>query len=47
VKPHLKGVAAFQHPTVTGRQARVEHAREEPIERDLAPQAMEINGVAT
>ncbi len=35
------------HPTVAPRQVRVEHACEKVIERDLAPQAMEINDVAT
>ena len=47
VEPHLKRVAALQHPTVTPRQVRVEHAGEQAIERDLASQTMEINGVAT
>lgn len=47
VKPHLKRVAAFQHPPVMLRQVRVEHAGEQAIERHLAPQTMEINGVAT
>ena len=37
----------LQHPTVTRGQARVEHAYEEPIERDLAPQTMQINRDAT
>jgi hypothetical protein len=47
VEPHLKRVSTLQHPTVTYRLARVEQAREKAIERDLASQAMEINGVAT
>ena len=47
VKPHLERVATLQHPTVTPRQVRIEHADEQAIERDLAPQTMEINGVAT
>ncbi len=47
VKPHLERVAALQHPTVTPRQVRVEHPGEQAIERHLAPQTMEINGVAT
>jgi hypothetical protein len=47
VEPHLKRVTTLQHPTVTCRLARVEHAREKAIESDLAPQTMEINGVAT
>ena len=47
MEPHLKCVTALQHPTVTCRLARVEQAREKAIERDLAPQTMEINDVAT
>jgi hypothetical protein len=47
MEPHLQRVAALQHPTVTPRQVRVEHPGEQAIERHLAPQTMEINGVAT
>ena len=47
VEPQLKRVPTLQDPTVTRRQARVEHAYEKPIERDLAPQTMQINRVAT
>jgi len=47
VEPHLERVSTFQHPTVMRRLARVEHARKKPVESDLAPYPMEINGVAT
>ena len=47
VEPHLKCVPAFQHPRVVHWLALVEHPRKQSIERDLAPQTMEINGVAT
>ena len=36
---------ALQHPAVTPRQVLVEHPG--AIERDLSPETIEINGVAT
>lgn len=35
VESHLEGVTAFEDPTVANGLGRVEHACEEPIERDL------------
>ena len=47
VESHLEGVPAFQDPTVANGLGRVEHACEEPIERDLPAQAMQINSITT
>ncbi len=46
MEPHLKGVPALQHPALMRWLVEVEHAREESVESDLAPQTMQINCVA-
>lgn len=46
MEPHLKGVPTLQHPDVT-HGAIIEHARKKPVEGNLAPETMQINGVAT
>src|SRR5688572_2018074 len=43
----LKRLTAFEDPTVANRLGRVEHACEEPIERDLPAQPMQINSITT
>jgi hypothetical protein len=47
VEPHLEGVTAFEDPTVANGLGPVEHACEEPIERDLPAQPMQINSITT
>ena len=42
----LQADCVVQRQSRCAREAGVEHAREKAIERDLAPQTMEINGVA-
>ncbi len=47
VESHLEGVTAFEYPTVSNGLGGVEHACEEPIERDLPAQPMQINSITT
>ena len=47
MEPHLEGVTAFEDPTVANGLGPVEHACEEPIERDLPTQPMQINSITT
>jgi hypothetical protein len=45
VESHLERIAALEDPTVANGLGRVEHACEEPIERDLPAQPMQINSI--
>ena len=47
MKVKKSGVPALQHPDVVRGLAVVEHARQKPVEGNLTPEAMQINGVAT
>jgi hypothetical protein len=47
VESHLECVTAFEDPTIANGLGRVEHACEEPIERDLPAQPMQINSITT
>ncbi len=47
VESHLERVTAFEDPAVANGLGRVEHACEEPIERDLPAETMQINSIAT
>jgi hypothetical protein len=35
VEAHLEGIAAFEDPAIACRLGLIEHARKEPIERNL------------
>jgi hypothetical protein len=47
VESHLECVTAFEDPTVANGLGRVEHACEEPIERDLPAQTVQIDSITT
>jgi hypothetical protein len=47
MESHLECVTAFENPTVANGLGRVEHACEEPIERDVSAQPMQINSITT